>query len=104
MKYRHLIEIQAPNYNTDMSISGYSTIAHAYADVEPRSTNDTILGDFILPNTSHTITMRYYRGITANHKIKWGDREFNIVGSPINVEERNIELILRCNEKVKVGN
>lgn len=44
------------------------------------------------------VTMRWHPNVTADHRIKWGTRIFNIDGLN-NVDERNRELILTCKER-----
>lgn len=46
---------------------------------------------------THAVKLRYYAGLTPQHRLKWGDRTFNIV-SVDNVEEANVNHELRCRE------
>ena len=40
--------------------------------------------------------IRYFDGVTAHQRISSKGRYFEIIGEPINISERNIELILTC--------
>ena len=48
---------------------------------------------------THEVKMRYYAGLTPQHRLKWGDRTFNIV-SVDNIEEANVNHELRCREVI----
>lgn len=48
---------------------------------------------------THEIKLRYYNGLTPQHRLKWGTRIFNVV-SVNNVEEANVNHELRCREEV----
>lgn len=48
---------------------------------------------------THEVKMRYYAGLTPQHRLRWGIRTFHIV-SVNNVEEANVNHELRCLEVV----
>jgi SPP1 family predicted phage head-tail adaptor len=49
---------------------------------------------------THRIYMRYAPSITSKCRVTYGSRIFTLTGNPINTEERNIELVLTCQEEV----
>jgi len=49
---------------------------------------------------TNKIRIRYRAGITSKNRIKFGDRIFNIIGAPINTDERNIMLDMLVTEDV----
>lgn len=48
---------------------------------------------------THEVHMRYRAGVTPRNRVSWGNRVFDIK-SAINADERNVELILLCEEAV----
>lgn len=48
---------------------------------------------------THEVKMRYYAGLTPQHRLKWGTRTFHIV-SVDNIEEANVNHELRCREVI----
>jgi SPP1 family predicted phage head-tail adaptor len=48
---------------------------------------------------THEVKLRYYPGLTPQHRLIWGARIFNIV-SVDNVEEANVNHALRCREVI----
>lgn len=51
--------------------------------------------------STHKINMRYRSDIRADWRIKLGNRELDIASPPINIDERNVELVLYCKERVR---
>jgi len=51
-------------------------------------------------DVTHVLKMRYRSGVTASHRLKFGTRILNIVGPPINVEERGEEMMITATEEV----
>jgi head-tail adaptor len=103
-KLRHYVDIQAPILDTDGTLltnegdDGYDTIGHAWCSIQPTSSADAHYGEIQITDSSHTIRMRYFPNLTGQYRIKWGERYFNVVGSPNNPDERNIELVIHANE------
>jgi head-tail adaptor len=88
-KLRHLVQLQAntPTQNTLGEPSdSWATIANIYAAIRPMA-----------GQASHQITVRNYPGLSAENRIKFGTRIFDI-NSVNNVDERNREMILLCSE------
>lgn len=74
-------------------------VARAWASVEPLSGREYFQAQQMQASVDYRITMNYQPGIVPTMRVKWNDRGFNI-RSVINTEERNIELILMCQEFV----
>ena len=54
-----------------------------------------------LSNTvTHKVLLRYRTGVTSDMRLIFNGRIFNIIGVPINFQERNVELLLMCKEIV----
>ena len=47
---------------------------------------------------SRKIRIRYRSGITSKNRIVFGSKIFNILGDPVDYEERNIYLDMLCSE------
>jgi head-tail adaptor len=103
-KLRNYVEIQAPILDTDGVLltadgeDGYETVCHAYCSIQSSASMDAHYQDIQITQSSHVIRMRYIDGITGQYRIKWGTRKFNIVGTPNNIEEGNVELVISANE------
>lgn len=47
---------------------------------------------------THKITIRYRSGITADMRVKYGERTLDIVAPPVDINEAHRYLILKCRE------
>lgn len=102
-KLRHRIAIQAVTETPDGKgafTSGWATVAEAWAAIEPYGGYERWRSEKIEAPVSHKVTIRFQPGITAKHRVLFGARVFEIVGEPINPEERGVALVLRCLEGV----
>lgn len=99
-KLRHLVQLQAntPTQNTLGEPSdSWATIANIYAAIRPMAGQELMLAQQVIAKASHQITVRNYPGLSAENRIKFGTRIFDI-NSVNNVDERNREMILLCSE------
>ncbi len=48
---------------------------------------------------THMLKMRYRSGVTASHRLKIGTRILNILGPPVNVGERGVEMMITAIEE-----
>ena len=71
--------------------------ATVWASVEPVTGREYYLAQQQATSISTKIGIRYRRGITGGWRVKYGNRIFDIQ-APINVGEKNKELILLCEE------
>lgn len=100
--YRHRVAIEAPTVNksgTGVETTTFSKIGSAWASIEPLAGREYWAAAQMQSEITHEIKMRYpgFR-VTAQHRIVFGDRVFDIV-VPRNIGERNIELVLLCKER-----
>ncbi len=72
-------------------------LAFAMAEIRPISGGERFMSNQIFTEATSQIKCRYVAGITPKHKIKFGDRTFDIIDSQ-NKDERNIELFIIAKE------
>jgi SPP1 family predicted phage head-tail adaptor len=75
------------------------TIAAPVARIKPLSGNESLVAMKLEARVSHEITMRYRRDFTAQDRIKFGERVFN-VRSVIDVEEAHAWTVAMVEEGV----
>jgi len=75
----------------------FATLVNCYAFIKPTSGTERFLAEQVQAEVSHDITIRYFSGLLPKDIIVYNERRFNITAI-INVEERNVWLILKCNE------
>jgi SPP1 family predicted phage head-tail adaptor len=104
-KLRHRVEIQAPATTENAkgeTVKSWQTVDVVWASVEPVPSNRRFSEAFValqvVAHITHTITMRFWP-ITPAHRIKFGNRIFNI-DTPTNPEERNIQMVILAREEV----
>jgi SPP1 family predicted phage head-tail adaptor len=76
----------------------WRTEATVWAAIWPMSATEQVRSEKPLGTVSHRIRIRYRRNLRADWRIKFGNRKFNIVGPPINPNEKNEFLDLMCME------
>jgi len=85
--------------NTSGVISiAWATFANVWASVAPLHGREYYDAQQVVADVTHKICMRYVSGVTAKMRVRLGSRYFAIEAPPINVEERNEELVLMCKE------
>lgn len=100
-KLRHLVTIQSRTEGTNSFNEPrpvWKDFATVYASIEPLSGREFFAAQQAQSDITHRVRMRYVAGVTAKHRIVFGDRVFDIAAPPRNVDERNIELELQCVE------
>ena len=99
-RLRHRIIIQAKTEtvgaNGEKSPT-WATWKTPWANIAPAEPSEQIIGERATETGSHQITIDYIEGLTADHRILYGSRTFNIHGI-VNVDERNREMVLSCSE------
>lgn len=84
--------VGTPQYTwTDMEID-------VPAEVRPLSGSELLAAQQVSASTTHEIVMRYGSDITARDRLTFNGRTLELDAPPINVGERNRELVLRCHE------
>jgi SPP1 family predicted phage head-tail adaptor len=101
-KLRHRVALQASTrtITTDGYTDAWATYANEFVSIEPatpRSTATFVQATITTPIT-HVVRLRYRSDLLAKHRILHNARALYIAGMQ-NVEERNKEWILACEEK-----
>lgn len=85
-------------------VEDWETIGHRYAAIEGLAGKEYWDAQQVKATTSHTVSIRYFSGLTTAMRFLWGrdeesGRVFNI-GSALNLEERNEWHVCKCTEVV----
>ncbi len=75
----------------------WEEFTRAWASIDPVGGREYFLASQMQAPTDHRITIRYQPNIESEMRVAWNGRNFNI-RSILNREERNIELVLMCQE------
>jgi len=101
-KLRHLVQIQryieAPD-DLGEPIKGYELFANAYAEIRPLLGRENFAEKQLNSTQTHKIKIRYIEGIESTMRIVFDNRIFELIGFPVNFEERNIFLTFNVAEK-----
>lgn len=80
-----------------------STVTTRNARVEPVSTEEILEAKQVGEQLTHKITMRYDSVMATvtgvDHHFELGGRTFEIVGSPMDTDERHRQLQFKCRER-----
>lgn len=100
-KLRHRITLQLlvetqNDYGED--VKKWEDGATVWASINSLSPREFFAAEKQNSEITHKINLRYVPGILPNMRVKFQNRTFEIIGPPINYEERNIELQLLCKE------
>jgi SPP1 family predicted phage head-tail adaptor len=82
---------------TGENVSSFEEYITVWASVVPVTGKEYIESQKLRAETTYKIATRYISGITTDMKIKYGEKEFEIV-SVLNLNERNTELQIVCFE------
>lgn len=102
---RHLIELQTLSAPVSDGEGGFTqapaTFATVLASIEPATVHDLerLAAGTAIATASHVVKIPYVAGVTTQTQILFGSRRFYVQGVQ-NPDERNIELVLLCNEVV----
>ena len=104
---RHLVTLANPatpvadGYGGFTEGSGALSPAAVWAEIKPATAKDLerVVANTVQAQASHLITLPYHSGITTETLVTYGTRVFSVTGIT-NPEERNIELVLACQEVV----
>lgn len=77
----------------------WNTSATRWVGIESVDGRESFENNKVGGMVTHKITMRYESGVTPKMRFLFGSRVFNI-GSVINMNERNKELLCLCKEAV----
>lgn len=101
-KYRHRVHLQSKSATRNSygeETLSWVTEASVWCSIEPLTGREYFQAQQVQSQVTHKIMLRYYKGLRPDWRILFGTRTFNIV-SVINVEERNIEMVLMATEFV----
>lgn len=103
-KYRHKVmfqklEASQDTYGEDTNV--WVDDFEARVGIFPLSSKDYFDAQAISNVVSHKVLLRYRTGVTSDMRFTFNGRIFNIIGAPINYQERNVELLLMCREIVQ---
>lgn len=102
-KYRHRLEVQrleaVPRPGHDVPV--HATIGHRWASLEPESGAEPWVAEQPQEERMHVVRHRYFAGLKAKDRYKWGTRVFNIV-AVMNPGEMGhaTEMVVRCKEQI----
>ena len=99
---RHRLELQenTPTRNAvGEEVAVWSTIERFYGSIEPLSGREFLNAQASAAEMSHRIRRRYKAGITPDHRIRFGERLFDI-NVVINIDERSRELEILVKEAI----
>lgn len=101
---RHSLTVEALTVTRQTGGTGTHTWTPAAvpwrASIRQLRAQERVEAQQIQGEATHEVKGRYYRGLTSQHRLIFGDRVFNIV-SVDNVEEANVNHALRCMETAK---
>lgn len=99
---RHAVVLQTPTLtpNADGDFTeALAVLGSAHAAIEPATGRDQerVIGGAALGAVTHVVTIPYRAGVTTQTRVLFGTRTLFVRGVA-NPEERNIELVLLCEE------
>jgi len=98
---RHIIKVQEKTDTIDgmgATVSTWTDKFQTRAAIWPVSSKERISSMKIESEITNKIRIRYRSGISSKERIKFGSRIFEIKGTPINTDERNIMLDILVTE------
>ncbi|WP_118841974.1 phage head closure protein [Haemophilus haemolyticus] len=101
-KLRHRITLlkQVNDVNDyGASVQTWRTVATVWAEVRPLSGREYFSAQQVQSEVTTQIWLRYIDGIKPSMKVKFANREFEIL-SVLNTQERDVSLQLMCKETV----
>jgi SPP1 family predicted phage head-tail adaptor len=101
LRHRITFQVQTETQNDyGEEIKEWVDVVTVWASIKPISAKEFFAAEKTNSEVSHKINMRYNHElkITPDMRIKFNDRSFELIGPPINFQERNIELQLLCKE------
>lgn len=108
-KLRHRVQIcTRPLVETGYEKRESDTLVAAatvWAEVVTLSGLELIRAQQVAPEATHQVRLRFYRGLTRKHKLKWTDPDSNTahefdINHIDDVDQRHREIVLICKEAV----
>ncbi len=101
-RLRHRAKIQQVTETTNShgdTIQAWADFATIDAEIVPQESREFFRAKQVQADITHLLRTRYVPGVTPEMRVALGSRVLHIE-STINVEERNIELLLICRERL----
>lgn len=101
-KLRNRVEIQAVTETVDsygQPVKTWATVDKRWAAIEDSTGREFERAKQFAADMTHLVRMRFYDGLTQQHRIKFGSRIFGIE-SVNDMDQRNREHVLSCKEIV----
>jgi len=100
---RKRVTIQQPSEGSadplNEKVMSWSDVATVWATVLPQSGREFYRAQQVHADLTDVVSIRYRPGITARMRLVLGPRILNLAAPPVNVEDRNRELLLYCVEE-----
>jgi SPP1 family predicted phage head-tail adaptor len=102
---RHLITLQTPSTAAPDGDGGFTNtwtdLATVWASIVPATARDLerVVAGTVQSSATHLVTIRYLAGVTTKTRVVFGSRLLSVTGVQ-NTDERNISLVLVCQESV----
>ena len=77
---------------------GWADLATCWARVRSAASREFWEAQAAHAELTHDVTIRYRAGITADMRLRFSGRVFDIVAPPVDPEDRHAFLILKCRE------
>ena len=104
-KLRHRItfekatDVQDPTFGVaEINWSPFVTVWGSISPISTLAGSERVNNDIVAAQITHRVITRYMPGVTNKMRIKFGSRYFAIE-SIANIDERNIQLEILCNEQ-----
>lgn len=100
-RLRHRVTVEQVTRTTDGQggwTEAWGTLATVRAGVEPLRGQERFEAQKLNARISHKVVIRFLSGVTAAHRVKFGDRYLTIEGV-VNINEKNQTMELYCSEE-----
>lgn len=98
----HRVTLQARSVSRDAvggeTVTWTTHAADVPARIEPLAARELMLAQQVHPELTTRITIAWVSGVTAHMRVLYGSRVFAIHGPPIDVEMKQMQLVLNCSE------
>lgn len=101
-RLRHRITLERESVTRNQfkeEVREWQPYAKRWADVRPLGGKEFWAAQQVIDDLTHEVRLRFMPGINAKDRVVFAGRVFDIVAPPVNVGERNRELVLMCRER-----
>lgn len=100
LSQRITLQTNTPTRGTDgASLDSWADTVTVWAKKAHRSSREFMAAQTINAETTDLFTIRYRSGVTAQMRVKYGTRYYDIIGAP-DPDGKQIELQILCKETV----